>query len=119
VPQPGTPKGPGRVTATCRNCGRTIHPRTANVPRENTHGGRGLCDGCYTIGRHHHCLHTYPRGTYSRDELMDKWDHLRRSGHTRREAAGRLGMTWAAFDRAYWRARAAGDPRAVDMAGAA
>lgn len=37
---------------------------------------------------------------------------LRGQGYNKRQAAERLGMTFAAFDRAYCRARAAGDARA-------
>jgi hypothetical protein len=58
-------------------------------------------------------LDDYPRTTWSRDELMGEWDLLRSEGYTRRNAAERLGLKWETFDRAYFRARSAGDPRAV------
>ncbi len=48
-----------------------------------------------------------------RDELLDRWVELRAHGLTKREAAARLGMTFVAFDRALYRARAAGDERAA------
>lgn len=51
---------------------------------------------------------------YTRDELMTEWTVLRAGGCSRREAAVRLGITWATFDRAWWRAVKAGDIRAVD-----
>jgi hypothetical protein len=58
-------------------------------------------------------LDEYPRRSWSREDVMSEWDLLRSEGYTRRVAADRLGMRWETFDRAYWRARAAGDPRAV------
>jgi hypothetical protein len=49
---------------------------------------------------------------HTRDELLDEWVHLRRSGVTVTEAAPRLGLTVAGLTRALERARKAGDPRA-------
>jgi hypothetical protein len=88
-------------------------PRSAGLSRHATHEGRGLCTPCYERANYRGRLADHPRRTWSRDDVMTEWDLLRRDGHTRAQAAERLGMTWAALDRAIWRARAAGDPRAV------
>jgi len=77
------------------------------------HEARGLCEPCYKREDYHGRLADYPRATWSRDDLMTEWELLRSEGYSRRDAADRLGVKWEAFDRAYYRARAAGDPRAV------
>jgi hypothetical protein len=48
----------------------------------------------------------------TRDEVMTEWDMLRTAGVTRRQAAAAIGMSYTALDRAIYRARALGDPRA-------
>ena len=74
---------------------------------------RGLCGGCYS--RYHGAGRQFehPRATRPGDEVMHEWEMLREQGYTKRQAAERLRMSYDAFDRAYWRARAAGDPRAL------
>ena len=96
----------------CRSCNKPTHPQGAGK-RSDAHIGRGLCSPCH--GRHDRAgtLDQYPRATWPRDELMAEWDHLRRSGVCLRDAHARIGMSAAAFERAYQRARAGGDPRAI------
>jgi hypothetical protein len=72
-----------------------------------------LCGICHDHCRRNGTLADYRRVTYSRDELMCEWELLRREGYSKRAAASRLGLTFEAFDRAFLRARKAGDPRAV------
>lgn len=57
---------------------------------------------------------SWPEGATRVAEIMEEWDFLRRDGATRAQAAERMGMTWVAFDRAWHRAKSAGDPRAID-----
>lgn len=97
----------------CGSCGNTMVPRSSGTTRVDTHEGRGLCPPCYRQAQYAGRLDDYPRTTWSRDELMGEWDLLRSEGYTRRNAAERLGLKWETFDRAYFRARAAGDERAV------
>lgn len=56
-------------------------------------------------------LHDFPAACRSRDEVLDEWVHLR-GEVDRRQFAERMGMTYAAFERMWWRARADGDERA-------
>ena len=72
-----------------------------------THAGRGLCGSCYHRLTPDERL-DYPRTQMSRDELLEEWELLRSEGCTQRQAAERLGMAYATFDRALLRARAAG-----------
>lgn len=52
-----------------------------------------------------------PRERYTRDELLDEWEFLRGEVPFQYFAA-RVGISHAAWERLYFRARAAGDPRA-------
>lgn len=76
-------------------------------------GGRGLCATCYNRHTRDGTLVDYTRSTYSRDELLDEWTFLRSGGVKGREAAARLGMSFASFERALHRAKARGDERAT------
>ena len=100
----------------CRSCNKPTHPQGAGK-RSDAHIGRGLCSNCHDRHRRNGTLDEFPRATWSRDDLMTEWDLLRRCGVPRRDAAARIGVTWEAFDRAFWRARAAGDPRAIERLG--
>jgi hypothetical protein len=102
------------VICDCASCGTTIAPETFGLAREDTHEARGLCSPCYDRELHKGSVDQYPRRTRTRDEVMEDWDHLRRSGVEWRDAHQRLGVTRSAFERAYERARAAGDPRALE-----
>jgi hypothetical protein len=82
--------------------------------RHTGHGLRGLCAACWqnpTIRAN------YPRSTFAADELLDEWTLLRSEGHTLRQAAERLGITYAALDKALQRAKHRGDPRAIRQPG--
>jgi hypothetical protein len=46
------------------------------------------------------------------DDMLDTWDELRREGYTVRQAAERMGVTFAALDKALCRGKRRGDPRA-------
>jgi hypothetical protein len=94
----------------CRNCDHLIYPMSWMFAYSWSHAGRGLCRPCHQTAGEDRI--DYERVGRSRDELMAEWEILRGEGYTKRQAAERLGMTFEAFDRAYHRARAAGDPRA-------
>ena len=96
----------------CAECATDMVPRSDAASRVSTHEGRGLCPPCYRQATYTGRLDDYPRRNWSRDELLSEWELLRGEGHTRLQAAERLGMSALTFDRALWRARAAGDPRA-------
>jgi len=83
---------------------------TELLPDKNS---RLLCETCYGRERRAGRLDEHPRRTWSRDDLLEEWSFLHGQGYTRKQAADRLGISPAALDRAIWRARAAGDPRAV------
>jgi transposase-like protein len=97
----------------CAECGSTMVPRSSATDRVTTHEGRGLCPPCYRQAQYGGRLDEYPRRSWSREDVMSEWDLLRAEGYTRRNAAERLGLKWETFDRAFYRAKAAGDPRAV------
>jgi hypothetical protein len=59
---------------------------------------------CYGNRQHAGELIDFERTTRSRDEVMAEWALLRSEGYGKRQAAERLGMTFAAFDRALQRA---------------
>lgn len=99
--------------AACTCCDTPLTPCTSPQPDAAIHGGRGLCNSCHARERYHGRLADHPRSTRSRDELLEEWELLRGQGHTRVQAAERLGMSPSAFERALQRARAAGDPRAA------
>lgn len=77
----------------CVSCGDPDGPRL-----------RQLCTRCYDT-HYYRGLHLdFERTTRSRDEVMAEWAVLRAEGYGKRQAAERLGMTFAAFDRALQRA---------------
>lgn len=98
-------------------CGRQIVPETV-PPRHRpagvlAHGSRGLCTTCRHHARVNGTIGEFERINRSRDDVLDDWVVLRRQGYSRRQAAERIGMRFAALDRAIQRARRAGDPRAA------
>lgn len=110
------PCDPGTLAA-CACCGAIMH-KASQDQRECADGhtsmtGRHLCRGCYYTAERNGTLPDYPRALRTRDELLEEWEWMRGQGVGFREFAQRVGMTFTAWDRAYWRARAAGDPRAV------
>lgn len=96
----------------CRDCERDIYPQHWGLPRATMHKGRGLCWSCHDHRWYVGTLDEVERLTFSRDELMTEWEILRGEGYTKREAAARIGISLERFDRAFHRAKAAGDPRA-------
>jgi hypothetical protein len=72
-------------------------------------GMRGLCNTCY---RDPDIRIDYETRIWNADDLLDTWDELRREGHTLRQAAERIGVTFAALEKAIARAAKRGDHRA-------
>lgn len=117
---PPAEAGPG--VPRCRNCScPMVGQRETSPPGWRRHVARGLCSRCWSAARTAGDLVDFERNTRTRDEVLDEWVLLRGEGYTRAQAAERIGMTFAAFDRAYWRAVAAGDPRvhSTNLAGSA
>lgn len=106
-------------TMVCRrpDCDRALvsHriPVAQRPPGTYAHEGRGLCRRCYYRAGRVGVDGDWIPAIRCRDDVMAEWEFLRPTGITRREFASRMGMSWVAFDRMWWRARAAGDPRAV------
>lgn len=94
----------------CVQCSQPIHPRNKAPNWASQHAARGLCMHCWHTTSNRHDT---PRLTRSRDELLDDYTILRAQGHTWRQCAQRLNMTYPAFERAMLRARKDGDPRAT------
>jgi hypothetical protein len=113
-PADPAPAEAGPDVRRCRRCPYPLVPvRTAGQAGWRRHAGRGLCDSCRSRARANGELIDFERFTRSRDELLDEWVLLRAEGYTMRQAAERLGMAYTAFERAYYRARRDGDPRAL------
>lgn len=80
---------------------------------EKLHFGRGLCGRCYDRHQRGGTLIDFPLAGYPAEELLTEWEILRSEGHSVRQAAERLGMKYATFDKALQRAQRRGDPRAA------
>jgi hypothetical protein len=78
---------------------------------------RGLCFTCYERNRRRGTTDWLPRAIRLRDDWLDEVEHLRESRVPVREMPHRLGVSVAAFERAMFRARAAGDRRAAGFKG--
>lgn len=85
----------------CVDCGRD---RTGGRTT-----GKGLCHRCYERHRWSGDLADYPLLSVSRDVFVEEYRWLRRETTDRRLIAQRLGMSYAACDRAYRRAVKAGE----------
>jgi hypothetical protein len=96
----------------CRDCDHDIYPVTWDLPGSCTHGGRNLCRPCWSRRWYVGTLDDVERIKFTRDELMAEWEILRGEGYSKRQAAERMGISFERFDRAFHRAKAAGDPRA-------
>lgn len=98
----------------CRVCKAPL--ASSNRPPAGTkrHAGRGLCARDYRAAERRGDLCDYPpiRRTRTAEEFLEDYDWLRRSGCTWHEAADRMGMEYGVFERAIYRAREKGDPRA-------
>jgi hypothetical protein len=105
------------VTTGARCCRKCAHPmvgqRHTPPPGWKRHCARGLCTSCWRTARRTGELLDFERGSHARDEVLDEWALLRKQGASRAQAAKRIGMSAEALDRAYLRARRAGDPRAL------
>lgn len=77
----------------CQRCGTTRGSRRI----------RRLCPTCWVRIRNTDELADYPRVTRTSDEVIEEWQVLSAYGMSKREVAARLGMTYAAFDRALHR----------------
>lgn len=104
---------PDTLTPPCRGCCRRMH--RGHRPRKCADGhpgynGHGLCSGCASTRRY--AAHRGPRRSWRRDDLLHEWAALR-GACTWRTFPERVGVTREAWERAFYRARAAGDQRAV------
>lgn len=77
----------------CKRCGGTHDTRRV----------RGLCQCCWHRVVKTDEIHDYPRVTRRAADVAEDWAELSAQGVSRRDAAARLGMTYAAFDRALYR----------------
>lgn len=80
-------------------------------------GGRGLCHRCYEVHHRAGTLIDFPRASLDRDTLMEEYRLLRSDGVLATRMHARIGISAKAFERAMYRARRAGDPRAADWRG--
>ncbi|WP_344029272.1 hypothetical protein [Pseudonocardia kongjuensis] len=74
---------------------------------------RGLCGACYMASWRREDLAEHAVQQRPRDDVLDDWLVLRGEGLSLRQAAARLGMSFEAFERAFYRARGDGDERAL------
>jgi hypothetical protein len=72
-----------------------------------------MCGACYRRAWLDGTLIDHPTAVRPADLLLEDYVQLRREGYTVRQIADRLGMTFAAVDRALHRARRRGDTRAA------
>ena len=93
----------------CLGCQREMFPWRKRYPRDGVlrHDARGLCTQCYRAKHKAGGLDEFPPVTRGNAEVIEEWEWLRDAGYTREQAAMRMGMTFAALDRAIYRARAA------------
>lgn len=99
-----------RTPNRCTRCRGQLRSKKARPqPGIRIHSARGLCSTCYKQVDYL----DYERITRSLDELLDDYVLLRSEGFDWRQCAQRLGMSYTAFERAMYRARAACDPRAA------
>lgn len=109
-PDPTAPASARR----CRMCGYPMTPQRTSPPLGwRRHGGRELCDVHLVLAYRTDMALDYPRTNHRRDEVLDEWARWRPEGWTRVEMAEWLGMKLESFERMLYRARRAGDPRAV------
>lgn len=95
-------------------CVRCLGPRKPERDRSKIpKSGRALCSYCYQWAKYHGVLWDYPRITMSRNDLLDDYTILRSEGYTWKQCAVKLHMKYGTFERAMFRARRAGDPRAL------
>lgn len=101
------------VTAVCR-CGRMLAPRGSGSRQRTVFvdRGAGRCNACFRPAPKVEREPVWRPKRWSRDELLDEWVFLR--GHVPFEQfAQRLGIKHESWERTFYRAKVAGDPRAV------
>jgi hypothetical protein len=98
----------------CTVCGDLMHRGSGRLCHDGhrRHEGRGLCTSCHAVLLRRGLLDDHPRAALTRDELLDEWRVLARSGTSFRDFPHKVGMTYAAWERAFQRARNAGHPLA-------
>lgn len=79
--------------------------------------GRGLCHRCYEHHQRRGTLIDFARRMLDRDLVLTEYEMLRSDGVPPKFMPDRIGMSREAFERAMFRARKAGDPRAQTFAG--
>lgn len=82
--------------------------RPAACHPERPVSARGLCHSCYNRAWRTGSLDMHPAAQRAQADFVADYELLRAEGHTRRQIADRLGMTYAAVTAAYGRAVAAG-----------
>jgi hypothetical protein len=87
-----------------------VHARPATCHPDRPVNARGLCDSCYEKHWQAGTLAQFPtrRTMRSRQDFVADYQLLRSEGHTRRQIAERLGMTYFGVCAAYRRAVNAG-----------
>lgn len=83
-----------------------VYARPATCHPDRPLLARGLCRSCYETARSNGTLgHHAPKRTLrSRDDFVADYELLRSEGHTRRQIAERLGMSYPGVTNAYLRA---------------
>ena len=104
-------------------CGRKVWPSVAYRKlsvaerRERglvAHAARGLCHKCLRAAKANDTYDDLEPRFRTNDEVLAEWDLLRLQGvHDLKIAAERIGISYSALDKAIWRGRQKGDPRAV------
>jgi len=75
----------------------------AAPPGMRRHTGRGLCSRCHYRHRRDGTLEDFPPLTWTREELYAEWAVLRDGGTDARTAADRIGVSFAALEKAIHR----------------
>lgn len=104
----------GLFVGTCVVCDTPMHASGSRRCRQGHSAvrGRSACPTCYERARTDGTLIDLPRRYFSRDELLAEWEMFR-GQVSFREFHERVGVSHRTWERAYYRARADGDPRAI------
>lgn len=103
----------------CDTCGREMRKKGTPPDGRPEPATKTTCHACYQRARRR-AAGARPRSSpVFRAAVLDDYRLLRSSGVPTRFMPARVGMSPAAFERALYRARAAGDPRALDWKGMA
>lgn len=95
---------------TCAECGRAMRHQKSAPDGRPRHAARGLCDTCYVRAARQGQLDEYPRSSHRCEDLIEdmRWvglDERLPLNPQFRAIAERLGCTFDALSRAYYRAR--------------